>query len=328
MKPIIGILILFLTFSVGSFVYIFCNSNPIDRLSKSLDLFIFAVFFFCFSIYAIVLLLKKSKRYSAMLLSKEIENYDGNKIWSMTFRVYKKAKKENDMVSSEYRCFTYSDNPFVVNQRYDIFLKEVNWVITRVFIAGEQILEVPNSTLKPVFIFIETFLIIIELICLYYLIFSGISITLLLVFFFVLYFIMYVFRYFNAYEEDNKVSSGGDNCVNDVGKLDLPTFCYSSKKVSNLAIKDLLKYAIIFPIIWIIILVIWLGRFSWSYILWALVLSSIPEIFIVFLILYYINYDKRLIKRKKLKQKHCQICLIFLNLMLYFLVVILFQKIL
>lgn len=56
--PIVGLLIVFLAFSVGSFIYIF-RDNFIERLLNNFILFLFAIFCFGFSIYDIVLFLTK-----------------------------------------------------------------------------------------------------------------------------------------------------------------------------------------------------------------------------------------------------------------------------
>lgn len=43
--PIVGLLIAFLAFSIGSFIYIF-RDNFIERLLNNFTLFLFAIFFF------------------------------------------------------------------------------------------------------------------------------------------------------------------------------------------------------------------------------------------------------------------------------------------
>lgn len=295
--PIVGLLIVFLAFSVGSFIYIF-RDNFIERLLNNSSLFLFAIFCFGFSIYGIVLFFKKPKKYSARLLSKELENYHGRKIWNMTFEVYKKAKRYDDVVPTKYSCFTYDDNAFLINNNYTVFLKELNWVITRVEGEDNQAVAVPNSTIMPVFIFILIILSFMELTCLFALFKENHKMMWLFMNGLFLYLIGYTLKFFKVYEKDNKVS----NHVVDIGDTDtkLKQFNYDHKKRFNLVIIDLLKYALAIPVIWMIIFIILFGNFSFSYFVWGLVLSSIPEFMIIFLIIYYIGYDKRLLKRKKI----------------------------
>lgn len=194
----------------------------------------------------------KPKKYSARLLSKELESYHGRKIWNMTFEVYKKTKRYDDVIPTKYYCFTYDDNAFLINKNYTVFLKEPNWVITRVGGEDNQAATVPNSTIMPVLIFILIILSFMEFACLFALFKENHKMMWLFMNGLFLYLIGYTLKFFKVYEKDNKVS----NNVVDIGDTDtkLKKFTYDGKKRFNFVIIDLLKYALTIPVIWMFIL--------------------------------------------------------------------------
>lgn len=142
--PTMGLIItiVFLTFSIGIFGYMFTFDSFIEALAEVGIGFVFSLLFFSFGVLFIYFLLKKPKKYIAKLISKEETTYNGKKITYMCFELLDKEEPEEDdeepyedeeyLLKGDYQCYTYESNPLTVNNTYNIYVKEFNWQITKV----------------------------------------------------------------------------------------------------------------------------------------------------------------------------------------------------
>lgn len=159
-SPIPGIItiIIFLSFAFGLLNEMLKYNNFIDILANvGIGIFV-AIFFFCFGIYFFYLLIKKPKKYTAKLISKVPTKYKGKDIIYMTFKVIKNINRQDDLTSDIYKCFTYEENDFIINNLYNIYLKEFNWKIKKIEDKHDDlIIKAPATSMKPVFISIIGF---------------------------------------------------------------------------------------------------------------------------------------------------------------------------
>lgn len=292
--PALFLTFLFFAISIFVFISMLSADSFMEGLSKVGIAFPFAILFFCFASFFLYSFIKKPKKYTAKLVSKKKDTYKGENITCMVFQVFKKKEREDDFISNEYRCFTYDDNPFVVNQNYNIFIKEFNWQIKRVESREDNdIISVPNSSMWLVFLSIG-FIIVFNLLLgilglMYYKEYSIYYILWILFFgFFFFYFLFYIIRY----EKDNKGENDDADSV-----LQKYSILTGDKKISShIIVRDLFCYLFVFLILCFGIFYI-LSDFVFHNIVYIL----IPIFFFigVFLIqmLYYISYDNRLMKK-------------------------------
>ena len=107
---------------------------------------------------------------------------------------------------------------------------------------------------------------------------------------------LYTKKVSNQYTSDNEKYSKTKNNTN-LQKYSI--LLDNGKKVNNLIVKDLLKYLLILPIIWFIILYTF-NNFSLNNMFYPFIVITIPMAMLLLLIICYINYDNRLIKKHKL----------------------------
>lgn len=288
----------FLICSIVVFIKMFTYSNFVEALVHVGIAFIFALIFFVVGLGLLYSLLKRPKKYSEKLVSKMVDKYNGKDIVYMEFGVFKSNERYDDLVPESYKCFTYDDNDLVINNFYDIYIKEFNWQVKSVYKkTSNDIAKVPNSTMVPVFVAVVMIMIfdmLLGILGMFYyheynnLYIVGLIISVLILFLLVMFFIQY--------ERDNKK----DNKIN---------YCKSLKKynilldnnvvVGNLIIKDLAKYLLVLPLLWTIIIYI-LNDFSFANMVYSFTPILVIELIIFFYMLYYINYDDRLIKKHEL----------------------------
>lgn len=283
-------------------VYVFftmCSADSfMEGLSKVGSWFIFAIIFLCFDIYFFSLLLKKSKKYTAKLISKTKDKYKGKDIIYMVFRAVKEKELNDDFVPREYRCFTYQDNNLFVNNIYNIYIKEFNWKIKKIDNEiADSIIKTPTSVIKPIFISIELIMLFNVLLgvlgIIYYKKYIFTNIILIIIFSIAF---LYTKKVSDQYTSDNEKYPKTKNNTN-LQKYSI--LLDNGKKVNNLIVKDLLKYLLILPIIWFTILYIF-NNFSLNNMFYPFIVITIPMAMLLLLIICYINYDNRLIKKHKL----------------------------
>ena len=160
MIPGIIITIIFLSFSVGTFIAFFKSEKSfIDALASFGITLVFAIIFFGFSMYLIYALFKWPKGYKAKLVNKRIETYSGSQITYMEFNTEKEREQEVDFISSDYRCYTIGKNNLIVGNDYILRIKEFNWepkFVEEINNSYERpknkvASKVPNMTMSPVF---------------------------------------------------------------------------------------------------------------------------------------------------------------------------------
>lgn len=129
--PGIIVMIIFLLFSVATFTAIIFllkdGKSFVDILASSGSIIIFALIFFGFSMFFIYSLVKRPKGYKVKLVNKKVQKYKGNQITYMEFRTQKENEKDDDFISSKYKCYTIGDNNLIVDNDYSLKIKEFNW---------------------------------------------------------------------------------------------------------------------------------------------------------------------------------------------------------
>lgn len=153
--PGIIITIIFLSISIGIFIFCFSYNSLMEVLKKQGFILLFAIVFFVFSLYFIHSLFKHPKGFSAKLNKKVVENYKGNKITYMTFTTFNDNTQEENFIPKTYTCYTYGDNALIENKNYLIKIKEFNWKIKAIEELNElsnNTSKLPNITLSPILI--------------------------------------------------------------------------------------------------------------------------------------------------------------------------------
>lgn len=116
---------------------------------------LFGLVFFAFGLFSLYTLIKRPKRYSAILIKKSVEDYCGSQITYMTFYASKVKEGIEDMIPTKYNCYTYGNNDLVENGKYILKIKEFNWKVKAVEEDNDlenNVAKIPNMTLTPVFI--------------------------------------------------------------------------------------------------------------------------------------------------------------------------------
>lgn len=292
----------FLAVSIYIFINFFKSGKTlIDALASFGTLLLFAIIFFAFSIYFIYFLIKRPRGFKAKLIDKKIENYNGQQITYMKFRVQKEREQAIDFIRSEYNCYTIGENNLIVENEYVLRIKEWNWEPKYVEelesnTSNKVASKVPNMTMSPVFFSIGLisggmlFLCILGLV-LYpqyaftYIItsiFSGIGLYM-------------TFKSNNSWKADNNIGQN-ENDLNLKLKLEkIKSLDKTQEKVGNIVIKNLLILMIVFPIVWFFII----SRTNLEKEAFIIVFSMIlfPELPIILMILFNIGYDERMIKK-------------------------------
>ena len=297
--------VIFLLISVGIFIAFFKSEKSFaDVLSSFGIVLIFAIIFFGFSMYFIYTLFKKPKSYKVKLVNKKIETYNDRQITYMEFNTEKEREQEEDFISPDYKCYTIGENNLIVGSYYSLRIKEFNWEpkyveeINNLYESQKNKVasKVPNMTMSPVFFSVG-------------LIFGG------LIFLCILGIIMYpqytftyitfgtfcgvaLFMTFKGNEKwkvDNNIVQNEKDSNLELEKI--KSIDNNQKKVGNIVIKHLLILLLVFPIIWLII-ILKMNIPKESFMI-AFSMVLFVELPIIVVILYNIGYDERLIRRHK-----------------------------
>ena len=153
------IIILFLLFSVGSFIpLVISNTSVVELLaSPAIIFYVFPIAFFIVDIYTIYSLFKRPKGYIVKLLSKKVESYKGNIITYMVFSATTSNKK------IKFECYTKEENDLVVGNNYILKIKEFNWepkYIEKLYYNqtnNNVSAELPTIKMFPVFLLLVLF---------------------------------------------------------------------------------------------------------------------------------------------------------------------------
>lgn len=136
--PIIFVIVFFGVFSIPiifafakSIIEDFSFKNFVMTFSQFGMPLLFAIVFGTVDLYIISFLVRKPRKYIAILEFKETEQYMGQTITNMSFRITQKAK--NDVNPYEiYRCYSNGENDLEINKEYIIDIKEAYYKIKTV----------------------------------------------------------------------------------------------------------------------------------------------------------------------------------------------------
>ena len=143
--PVLIITFLFLFVSIYLLYPYFVSESFLDTFFQNGVTLVFGVFFLFFAVLFLIYLFKPPKKYTAVLISKNMGYYRGEAVYDMVFEALKQKKRSGDLVPRKFSCFTYEDNDLVVNQQYTIYVKEVNWIIKKVEPFDGKVSKVPVS---------------------------------------------------------------------------------------------------------------------------------------------------------------------------------------
>lgn len=305
MIPIIILLIVFLSLSIGIFIDFFESGKSfIDALFSFGITLPFAVIFFGFSMYIIYGLFKWPKGYKAKLVNKKIETYKGRQITYMEFKTEKEREQEEDFIPSDYRCYTIGENNLIVGNDYSLRIKEVNWELKFVeeinnsyeIPQNKVASKVPNMTMSPVFFSVGLILGWLIFLCILGIImYPQYTFTYIMLGTFGGVALFVTFKGNKTWKVDNNIDQNEKDLTLELEKI--KSIDNNQEKVGNIVIKHLLILLLVFPIIWFIIMLkMNIPKESFMIAFSMILFVELP---IIVMILYNIGYDERLIRRHK-----------------------------
>lgn len=144
------------------------NGTFLDKLANWFIPVTWSLVLFYFGASLFYGFIKKPAYFGAVLISKSVEFYNGQKITNMTFKVNKPNRKEDDLGYSHFSCYTIGENDLVLEKKYLLYIKEFSWKVRRVeeCLANEyREKEMKSVTLRPVFIAVEIMFLSIVIAC-------------------------------------------------------------------------------------------------------------------------------------------------------------------
>ena len=293
---------LLLAFSIGITIYAFKYNNFIEALENLGIGLLVAIIFFITSIYLIYMLIKPSTKFVGKLISKEVEQYNNKRIVYMAFEVNKKTE---DLIASTYYCYTLEDNNLKINNKYIVYIKKINWQIKKIEEATEYLIqqksvkkELPSMLkMSSLFKIISLFFIFNLIMSIYGTIFYKkyywLYIVILILNIYILLFIKKKIKIVKKDESGNKY----EILLNKYKILN-----NDNKKIKNPVIKHLIIQLFIVFVIWLLLVLILtiMGNNIIESIFYLQFLIIVPSIGLFIKILFYINYDSRLMKKYNL----------------------------
>lgn len=119
--------IVFIGFAIGILLLFTKSERPFNELFAEFGIAIpFAFIFFIIGICIFVILFKPAKEYKLRLISKKEQAYNGMIITYMVFSGDKEKEVFDDLIDTDYKCYTIGQNDLVVNDDYSVKIKEFN----------------------------------------------------------------------------------------------------------------------------------------------------------------------------------------------------------
>lgn len=296
--PKIIAIISFLIFPAYIYYNVFESHMSFTNLLETYGIaLVISTVFFLVAVMMIYTFFKKPKCYKATLIDKKVETYEKNKITYMTFKMKIKENQEDDYGHSICNCYTIEKNNLVIGNDYALGIKEFNWepvFVTEIRNNKDNIVkEIPKVSINPIFLLFTLITLTILVICIMGLINhpdSMISYLITVVCSILFLFIAHkVCKRWNDDHSSNHNAKDLNLKLKRIKKLDK-----NFTKVENIAIRKLIILLIVIFIIWFIVIInIKLTKINYLTILFI-------EMPIILIILYYINYDERLIEKYKI----------------------------
>lgn len=268
----------------------------------------FSIVFFLLSLVMIYSLLKRPRLYRAKLISKKTELIDGKNKTVLIFKITGKLKDKDlssdKTVINTVKCYTMEENNLIINNNYILKIKELGWKPLNLYEDKNKINEenLANNKVAPKSFMIVFACLLIVIICpiligIYRVLKSPQDIYKYIPSFILLLTLAYlVVVYAKEWKDESSIDVDGNETrfykelenITPLKKMQTPS--------DNPTIKVLMQFLVINPLIWIIInpKLISMQNFP------LFICINIP---IFVLILYYINYDARLIKKFKVNTK-------------------------
>ena len=121
-SPLSIILLFFFYIAIIGLLIYFYGADVFKNFIFIVFLLLFLIMLFSF----ILSLIKKPRYYYAKLIDKKLEEYNGEKITYMTFEMKKLKKVDFDVIPNMYKCYTISNNNFIVGNEYSLRIKDFN----------------------------------------------------------------------------------------------------------------------------------------------------------------------------------------------------------